>query len=377
MPDANQTRQADDDQTKQVRHRLILFRYLSRELLGTMGAVTIVLLMIMMSGRLINQLASAAAGEIPLEVVFFTLLLRMPSFLEMILPMALFISVLLAYGRMYSENEMSVLSATGFSDRRLLLFTMIPGAVVMVIVGSFSLYLSPLGAEKMEDLYEKQAEMTEFELLAPGRFQSMKKGTRVTYTESLSDNKTVMNQVFIADGDTLMLAEKGSQYFSQETGSRFLELHNGKRFDLAADSAELQVLEFERYGVKIADESEDRRKVRKDAVATLDLLSSQDPKLQAQLHWRLSLIVMVPVLVLIAFPLSKVNPRQGRFARMFPAIILFMVYISLLIAMRGMLEKERVPAMAIWALHLIYLLIGLALLVGPEILRRRRAGRVL
>ena len=342
-----------------------------------MAAVTIVLLMIMMSGRLINQLASAAAGEIPLEVVFFTLLLRMPSFLEMILPMALFISVLLAYGRMYSENEMSVLSATGFSDRRLLLFTMVPGAAVMLIVGSFSLYLSPLGAEKMEDLYEKQAEMTEFELLAPGRFQSMKKGTRVTYTESLSENKTVMNQVFIADGDTLMLAEKGSQYFSSETGSRFLELHNGKRFDLAADSAELQVLEFERYGVKIADESEDRRKVRKDAVATLDLLSSEDPKFQAQLHWRLSLIVMVPVLVLIAFPLSKVNPRQGRFARMFPALILFMVYISLLIAMRGMLEKERVPAVAIWALHLIYLIIGLALLIGPEILRRRRAGRVL
>ena len=342
-----------------------------------MAAVTLVLLMIMMSGRLINQLASAAAGEIPLEVVFFTLLLRMPSFLEMILPMALFISVLLSYGRMYAENEMSVLSATGFSERRLLAYTMIPGFAVMSVVGTFSFYLSPLGAEKMEDLYEKQAEMTEFELLVPGRFQSMKKGSRVTYTESLSSDKTVMQQVFIADGDTLMLADEGSQYFSPETGSRFLELHNGRRFDLDPETAGLQVLEFERYGVKIADESEERRKVRKDAVSTLDLLSSTDPKFQAQLHWRVSLIVMVPILVLIAFPLSKVSPRQGRFARMFPAIILFMVYISLLIAMRGMLEKERVPAVAMWALHGVYLLIGLALLIGPELLRRRHAGRML
>jgi len=341
-----------------------------------MAAVTLVLLMIMMSGRLINQLASAAAGEIPLEVVFFTLLLRMPSFLEMILPMALFISVLLAYGRMYAENEMSVLSATGFSERRLLGYTMIPGLAVMLVVGSFSLYLSPLGAEKMEDLYKKQAEMTEFELLVPGRFQSMKKGSRVTYTESLSDDKTVMNQVFIADGDTLMLAEKGSQYFSSDTGSRFLELHNGRRFDLDPASAGLQILEFERYGVKIADESEDRQKIRKDAVPTYELFTSTDPKFQAQLHWRVSLIVMVPVLVLIAFPLSKVSPRQGRFARMFPAIILFMVYISLLIALRGMLEKERVPAASVWALHALYLMIGLGLLLGPEVLRRRRARRM-
>jgi lipopolysaccharide export system permease protein len=342
-----------------------------------MGAVTLVLMLIMMSGRLINQLASAAAGEVSLEVVFFTLLLRMPSFLEMILPMALFISILLAYGRMYSENEMTVLTATGFSERRLLGYTLIPSTVVMVIVGSFSLYLSPLGAQKMEALYQKQAEMTEFELLVPGRFQSTEKGSRVTYTESLSSDKTVMNNVFIADGNTLMLAETGSQYISPETGSRFLELHGGKRFDVTPGSLEFQVLEFERYGVKIAEETEDRRKTKKDAIPTVELIGSDNAKYQAQLQWRISLIIMVPILVLIAFPLSKVNPRQGRFARMFPAIILFMVYISVLIAMRGMVEKQKLSAdFGIWSLHIIYFLIALSLLYGPEVLRRHRARRL-
>lgn len=356
---------------------MILFRYLARELITTMGAVTLVLMLIMMSGRLINQLASAAAGEVSLEVVFFTLLLRMPSFLEMILPMALFISILLAYGRMYSENEMTVLSATGLSERRLLGYTLIPGTVVMVIVGSFSLYLSPLGAQKMEALYQKQAEMTEFELLVPGRFQSTEKGSRVTYTESLSSDKTVMNNVFIADGNTLMLAESGSQYISPETGSRFLELHGGKRFDITPNSLEFQVLEFERYGVKIAEETEDRRKTKKDAIPTMELIGSEHAKYQAQLQWRISLIIMVPILVLIAFPLSKVNPRQGRFARMFPAIILFMVYISVLIAMRGMVEKQKLSAdFGIWSLHVIYLFIAMSLLLGPEVLRRHRARRL-
>jgi|TARA_B110000211_G_scaffold220392_1_gene266983 lipopolysaccharide export system permease protein len=342
-----------------------------------MGAVTLVLMLIMMSGRLINQLASAAAGEVSLEVVFFTLLLRMPSFLEMILPMALFISILLAYGRMYSENEMTVLTATGFSERRLLGYTLIPGIVVMLVVGTFSLYLSPLGAQKMEALYQKQSEMTEFELLVPGRFQSTEKGSRVTYTESLSSDKTVMNNVFIADGNTLMLAENGSQYISPETGSRFLELHGGKRFDVTPGSLEFQVLEFERYGVKIAEETEDRRKTKKDAIPTVELIGSDNAKYQAQLQWRISLIIMVPILVLIAFPLSKVNPRQGRFARMFPAIILFMVYISVLIAMRGMVEKQKLSAdFGIWSLHIIYFLIALSLLYGPEVLRRHRARRL-
>ncbi|WP_243989477.1 LPS export ABC transporter permease LptF [Thalassolituus sp. C2-1] len=352
---------------------MILFRYLARELAGSLVAVTTVLLMILMSGRLIQQLAAAAAGEVSLDIVFFTLLLRLPSFLEMILPLALFISILLTYGRLYAESEMTVLTATGFSDKKLLAYTMIPALFLTLLVASFTLVLSPWGAQKMENLYEKQSKLTEFELLAPGRFQSTATGSRVTYTESLSGDKTQMHQVFIADGNTLLLAERGTQYVSDETGSRFLELHKGRRYDLTPGSAQLQVLDFDLYGVKIADEPEERRKLRKEAVPTLELIGSAEPKHQAQLQWRISLILMVPIVTLIAFPLSKVNPRQGRFARLFPAIVLFMVYISLLIAMTGMIEKRTLnPAIGLWSLHIVYLLIAAGLLLLPEWIRRRK-----
>ncbi|MDO6681448.1 MULTISPECIES: LPS export ABC transporter permease LptF [unclassified Oceanobacter] len=352
---------------------MIIFRYLARELAGSLFAVTIVLLMILMSGRLIRQLAAAAAGEVSLDIVFFTLLLRLPSFLEMILPLALFISILLTYGRLYAESEMTVLTATGFSSNRLLAYTAAPAFVLMLVVGSFSLYLSPSGAEKMESLYEKQAQLTEFELLAPGRFQSMKGGSRVTYAESLSDDKTEMNRVFITDGNSLLLAQKGTQYVSDETGSRYLELHDGKRYDWTPGSLAFEALDFELYGVKIAEELEERRQLRKEAVPTLALFGSDDPKHQAQLQWRISMVLMVPIMTLLAVPLSRVNPRQGRFARLFPAIVLFMVYISLLIAMKGMLEKGQLnPNIGLWSLHLVYLMIALGLLLVPEWMRRWR-----
>lgn len=352
---------------------LIIFRYLARELAGSMFAVTIVLLMILMSGRLIRQLASAAAGEVSLDIVFFTLVLRMPSFLEMILPLAFFISILLAYGRMYAESEMAVLTATGFSNRRLLGYTMVPSVALMLLVGSFSLALSPWGAQKMESLYRKQAQLTEFELLVPGRFQSMANGSRVTYAESLSDDKTRMHQVFIADGNSLMIAEVGTQYVSEETGSRFLELHNGRRFDWSPEGLQFEILDFGLYGVKIADEPDERRKLRKEAVPTADLFDSDDLKHQAQLQWRISMMLMVPIVTLLAVPLARVNPRQGRFARLFPAIVLYMVYISLLIAMTGLIEKGRIPAVVgLWSLHLVYLLIGAGLWLLPEWIRRQK-----
>lgn len=338
-----------------------------------MAAVTGILLMILMSSRLIYQLTAAAAGKIPLEIVFFTLLLRMPSFLEMILPLSLFIAILLAYGRLYAESEMTVLTATGFSNTRLLGYTLLPAGIITLLVAFFSLYLSPLGAQKMEDLYRKQATMTEFELLVPGRFQSTDKGSRVTYTEGLSDDKSQMNNVFIADGNTILLAQTGTQKVNPDTGSRFLELHNGKRFDIAPGKLDVEILDFDLYGVKIADEQAERRKIKKEAVPTSELFGSDQTRHVSQLQWRFSLIIMVPICAMIAFPLSKVNPRQGRFARLFPAIILFMVYITLLISLRGMLSKGDIsPVIGMWWVHGVYALIGLGLLFVPEWNRRRK-----
>ena len=341
-----------------------------------MAAVKGIFLVILMSSRLIYQLTAAAAGKIPLEIVFFTLLLRMPSFLEMILPLSLFIAILLAYGRLYAESEMTVLTATGFSNGRLLGYTLLPAGFITLLVAFFSLYLSPLGAQKMEDLYRKQASMTEFELLAPGRFQGTK-GSRVTYTEGLSEDKSQMNDVFIADGNTLLLAKTGTQKMDPDTGSRYLELHDGKRFDIAPGKMDIEILDFELYGVKLSDATAERRKIKKEAVPTMTLFGSDNPRHLSQLQWRFSLIMMVPICAMIAFPLSKVNPRQGRFARLFPAIILFMMYITLLISLRGMLSKGNIsPAIGMWWVHGVYALIAAGLFFIPEWNRRRKIKRL-
>ena len=356
---------------------LIIFRYLVRELSGTFFAVTLVLLMIIVSGRLIKNMASAAAGEVSMELILLALLYRMPSFLEIIIPLALFLSILIGYGRLYAESEMTVLTATGFSDKKLLGYSLIPAAFMMLVVALFSMYLSPLGAQKTEDLYLEEAKLTEFELLAPGRFQSAPGGSRVTYTESLSSDKQQMNNVFIADGDALILAQRGTQYVSPETGSRYLELHEGRRYDLTPGSAELQILDFQRYGVRMAEEQPERRKLRKEAVPTQDLFGSDNPQHVAQLHWRLSLMMLVPVGTLLAFPLSRVNPRQGRFARMFPALMLFMVYVSMLAGLIGLVEKGRVsPYLSLWLVHLLFLLLALAFFLWPAFKRWRYVRRI-
>ncbi|TXI28753.1 MAG: LPS export ABC transporter permease LptF [Aquipseudomonas alcaligenes] len=355
---------------------MIVFRYLSREVLVTLSAVSAVLLVIIMSGRFIKYLAQAAQGVLDPSVLFLIMGYRMPGFLQLILPLGLFLGILLAYGRLYLDSEMTVLSATGMSNRRLLGYSMAPAAIVAVIVAWLSLGLAPQGVAEVAKIFNQQDAMTEFDTLVPGRFQAMKDGSRVTYTEGLSDDRGQLAGVFISEkhmqrqvegekpkqsGITVLVAEKGRQVI-QADGSRYLILENGYRYDGNPGQADYRATQYETHGVLLPKPSVSAEIGEREAVPTRELIGSDEPRYQAELQWRLSIPLLVFIVTLLAVPLARVNPRQGRFLKLLPAILLYMAYLALLIGARGQLDKGKIPMeLGLWWVHALFLLIGAAL----------------
>jgi len=363
---------------------LIVFRYLSREVLLTLSAVSAVLLVIIMSGRFIKYLAQAASGLLDPGSLFLIMGYRLPGFLQLILPLGLFLGILLSYGRLYLESEMTVLSATGMSQQRLVCMTLFPATLVALIVAWLSLSLAPQGANQFQLLLNKQDALTEFDTLEPGRFQALRDGTRVTYTERMSDDRVNLSGVFISQknissnnkdrGISVLVAEKGRQEIRPD-GNRYLILDNGYRYDGSPGQADYRAIKYDEYGVllpkpDVSDEVTDR-----DAMPTSTLIGSDDIRLRAELQWRMSLPLLVFIVTLMAVPLARVNPRQGRFLKLLPAILLYMGYLTILIAARGALDKGKIPAVfGLWWVHGIFLSIGLGLLYW-EPLRLKRASR--
>lgn len=364
---------------------MIVFRYLSRELLMTLSAVSAVLLVIIMSGRVIKYLAKAAQGLLDPGVLLLIMGFRVPGFLQLILPLGLFLGILLVYGRLYLDSEMTVLSATGMSQQRLMAYTLAPATLVALLVAWLSMGLAPQGVTQVTHILNQQDALTEFDTLVPGRFQAMKNGSRVTYTEALSTDRGELDGIFISDkrlsragdkerGITVLVAEKGRQEI-QADGSRYLILENGYRYDGNPGKADYRAIQYDTYGVllpkpQVSDEIGER-----EAIPTLELIGSDKPRYQAELQWRLSLPLLVFVVTLLAVPLSRVNPRQGRFLKLLPAILLYMAYLALLIAARGALDKGKIPlALGLWWVHGLFLSIGLGLLYW-EPLRLKWASR--
>tara|TARA_R110001592_G_scaffold336019_1_gene621149 strand:+ start:56895 stop:57977 length:1083 start_codon:yes stop_codon:yes gene_type:complete len=337
----------------------------------SMLAVTLVLLLIFMSGRFVRYLAKAAAGGISPDILLAIMAYRLPAFLELILPLGFFIGVLLAYGRMYLESEMTVLHACGFSQRRLIVTSLIYSFIVALLVGVMSLFLSPWGFQNVDRLLAEQSKKTEFEMLLPGRFQSFDTVKSVVYTESISDDKKIMSNVFIAaktdnqESLNLIYAENGTQKVDAN-GDRYLILNNGTRYLGQPGELNYQSIEFKSYGMKLEEVDGEEASIDHESISSIDLWLEDSLESRSLLQWRISLPLILPIMTLLAVSISKVNPRQGRFAHLFPAMLVYIAYLGLLIVARKSLAKGELPEwIGLWGVHVLFLAIS-ALLLNKE-----------
>ena len=350
---------------------MIIFRYLAREALISTLAVTSVLLMIITSARLIKYLADAATGKLDAAFVFWVLLWRIPGFLELLLPLGLFLGILLAFGRLYLDSEMVVLRACGISQKRLVLHALGPASLVAVLVAVMTLWLAPLGASESEEIFSIQESKSELELLTPGRFQSQTRGRQVTYAESYDSTTGRLREVFIAqrneNGEPVVLsAEQAERVKLPEYGGRFLVLQDGYRYDGVPGSTEYTRTGYREYGISLPEAELAREVTELDALPTLTLLRSDKPRHQARLHWRLSLPILAFIVTLIAVPMSSTNPRQGRFAKLIPSIVLYLLYLSLLTSARSTVEEGDTGVWLLWLVHAAFLALAANLILAER-----------
>lgn len=365
---------------------MILFRYLTRETLVSMFAVSFTLLVIVMSGRLVKYLAQAAAGDLAPEVLLSIMMYRVPSFLELVLPLGMFIGILLAYGRLYVESEMTVMSACGMSTRRLSIYTLIPSFFVAAVVGYTSLVASPYGISKVQDIFQNAKNTSGLETLVAGRFRVDEKVGRVTYVERLSDDQQVMKEVFSAEPRmnkqgvlelSVTLAEQGRIAVSKEDNSRFLVLDDGYRYLGQPGEKAFQVTKFDQFAQRLkAPASNPVRHKKTDARTTKELLEGNTLEDRATLQWRVSLAILVPIIALIAQALSKTDHRRGRYVKMLPAFLIYIFYLVMLNAARDAIEKEKIPVeLGMWWVHGVFFVVAMLLLFGGDLMRRLKSSK--
>jgi lipopolysaccharide export system permease protein len=340
-------------------------RYVLREVVQTWLAVTGVLVAILLSNQLSRVLGQAADNQYGRRVVFELIALGAIMNLSVIVPVGLLFAVVLTLGRMYHDSEMAALQACGFGPSRLLAPLFLFAAVIALGLSWLVFVQVPQADSQTQLLRQSALKEAQFGQLDAGRFRSFSGGDAVFYAERV-DPEGVLHNVFVqreSEGRIeVALADTATYSKAGSNGVHLVTLFNGRRYEGVPGRDDFRVIEFREHGIPIFTPADAVGTVDPDAKPTRELLGSDAPSDIAQLQFRVSTPLMALVLTLLAVPLSRLRPRQGRYARVGFAIVAYFVYSNLLSAAKVWVDKgDLPPQIGVWWVHLAALALGLYL----------------
>ena len=345
---------------------MIIDRYLFKEIIVSLVSVVVVLLLIFSSKHFVRYMSDAAAGELPTSMIFQLLSLFTLSYLVLIVPFAIYLAVIITLGRLYKDNEITAAEACGLGLPRIIQSIFYLSLLLSLCVGILSLWVAPWAETAQYNIRDKAKAESEFGFIAPGRFHEIRGGRGVFYVEDVDENTGKMSKVFVYlkrdDGKTDVFSSlSGYMEREEKSGSYFIVLEEGYRFEVLAgisgenNKAEVEgyrLYEYDKSGIRITPKVVDTGNVKIIERSTASLFSDDSSAAQAELHWRFAMPISCILLTMMAVLLSKTNPRQGRFGKLFIALLAYIIYIYVLMLTRSGLKNGDVPlSLGMWWVH--------------------------
>jgi lipopolysaccharide export system permease protein len=331
-------------------------------LVSTAGAVFTTLFTITITVMLIKILGQAAGGKVASQDVVALIGFSALNYLPVILILTGFISVLVVVTRSYQDSEMVVWFASGLSLSRWIAPVLTFGLPIVVLTAGLSLVVTPWANRQSAEFRERFEKRQDIAKVSPGKFQESASADRIFFVEGVTGDSSKVRNVFVntvQNGRSSVVVAKEGETVTNNRGDKFLVMSKGRRYDGVTAKSEVRIMEFERYGALISTQS-DALVGDKSArsLPTPALLANFNNFNKGELLWRVALPLMSLLLMLLAIPLSFVNPRGGRSANLLIALLLFVVYSNMVSVLQAGVVQQRLSlAMAWWPIHLLALLL--------------------
>lgn len=356
---------------------MIIQRYLIREILHSFFAVFSILIVIAATVIFVRMLADMSSSVFPAGFILQILALNIIGKLSMLLPAALYVSILLALGRLYSDSEIVAMWGGGIGPRRInasiFRFLLVFAAVTAVV----ALYLSPEAYAIRDVVWARAKAEAEVSGVLPGRFIQFRNGELVAYTESLTEDRREMEKVFakatVAGEPNLIVAKRARFSGDEEKTGLYIVLEDGYRYSGSPGSVDYTVYRFSEHAFRVDQERSHTIASKANAKRTGDLLKGPYAAYTAELQWRISQPISLLLLGMLAVPLARTLPRQGKYTKLAMGIAIYFIYGNAVGVMQNMVDRGHISTLiGIWPVH-----VAMALLVAWLIHSQSRGAPVI
>jgi LPS export ABC transporter permease LptF/LPS export ABC transporter permease LptG len=318
---------------------------------------------------------------VPFPLVFQLLLLMLPSFLSLTLPMALLVATLIATGRLAADLEVVALKTAGVSPLRLFRPFLSFALAVSLVAGTMSLLAAPWSNGAFQRLL--------FRILQTRATAGIKErvfnttfGQIVIYVEEVSASQVGLRGLLVSDErnptlSRIITARQGRLLTDEENRRVTLRLIDGSLNEADTGSpARYRHTVFGLYDMTLPlegplatvarqekpEKDMSLRRLRRHVIA-LRREGQNSVPFEVEYHKRLATPLAVLVFSAVAFPLGIRSHRSGRAVAIFGSLAILMSYYLLLTSLEGIALARRMPAwVAMWSPNVLMGLAGVALL---------------
>jgi len=349
---------------------LIIDRHISWEILRLFYGGLGMLILVFIGYSAARQLNLAAEGQMGMSAAFALIGLNTLIVLEVLLPSALFFSILAAIGRMHRDGEIPALYAAGVSPTRILESVTKLSLVIALITGFVSIAGRPWAYRESYRIEAEAAARLDLRKIASGRFVTLENVNFTTFIADGLDLKQGLHtgvflqknvqgerrrsEIIVAKAAALPDLNPGQAVSGIFFNGYYYLLDNRKQHDVTLRFKELMI---------DLPLGEAQANYRRKAASTGDLAVSRQPKDVAEFQWRISTPVATLLLALTAVPLARSKPRESRFRIFIVAIALYVGVFSIMSVARTWVEQGTIGSLpGLWGVHLVLGLVLLALL---------------
>ena len=342
----------------------IIDKYIAKELLLSSVSVLFVLLLIVLSTEVVRLLGWVVQGAIPLSALLAYLTNSLFEFSVSLMPLSLLMGVLIGFGRLYRDSEMAAIMSAGIGPMqwyRPLMLVAVPTTILLLMLMLFVRPIINIQRAQISAEIDSQAEV---DTLLVGQFNYASEGG-VFFLESSDKDIKQVNNVFFQqhynDKNHVDLASSTTTFYNKK-GRRYMMMHDGTHYIGDAGDADYTIIEYKDYGVYIASKQVQVH-MSEESKSVTELWFSKRAVDQAELQWRIALPLATIIVAFMALPLSRSNPRSGRYGKLALALVLYLLYSNFLGVGHTWIVQERVPLwVGTWWVHLIAIIFSIYLL---------------
>lgn len=341
---------------------MIYRKALRRELASVAGVVFATLFTIMVTTTLIRMLGRASSGKVDTASVLPLIAFSSINVLPVLLVLTLYIATLMVFTRAYRDSEMVIWCSSGQSLYAWIRPVFVFAAPFVALIAFIGFVGAPWANRQSSEYRQRFDQREDVTRVAQGQFGESAGGNRVFFIEALDSTQTEVRNVFVTQvkaEQRSVVVSNGGRIQTEANGDRFLILEAGRRYDGSSSGRDLRVMEFERYGMRLDPRPAARSDQSSKIKPTAELIANPTPRNQGELLWRISLPISALLLVVLAIPLSSVNPRVGRSINLVMALLVYVTYNNLNSIAQAWVAQERMSfGIAVWVTHAALALIA-------------------